>query len=60
MTVYVSRHALASNTGTPCPLASASARVATGQATVLPSDPPLLTHAWQRVFAQRTGVGGQR
>ncbi len=60
MTLYVSRHAFASNTRTPHSSASASVRVAAGQATVLPADPPLLTHVWQRMFAQRTGVGGQR
>ncbi|WP_139307368.1 multiple cyclophane-containing RiPP AmcA [Micromonospora pattaloongensis] len=60
MTVYVSRHAFASSTGTPRPSASASVQVATGRATVSSAEPPLLTHVWQRVFAQRTGTGGQR
>ncbi|MFI6333199.1 multiple cyclophane-containing RiPP AmcA [Micromonospora chersina] len=60
MTVYVSRHALDSTTGTPHPSIPVSVRAATGRATVPPADPPLLTHVWQRVFAQRTGMGGQR
>ncbi|MFD2763522.1 multiple cyclophane-containing RiPP AmcA [Micromonospora eburnea] len=60
MTLYASRHAFANTTGTPHPSTPASARAATGRATVLPADPPLLTHVWQRMFAQRTGVSGQR
>ncbi|MET8352600.1 multiple cyclophane-containing RiPP AmcA [Micromonospora sp. NPDC005206] len=60
MTVYVSRHASANTTTAPNPSTPVSVRIATGRATVSPADPPLLTHAWQRVFAQRTGKGGQR
>ncbi|MEV4197545.1 multiple cyclophane-containing RiPP AmcA [Micromonospora globbae] len=60
MTLYVSWHAFASTPGTPRPSAPASVRADTGRATVSPADPPLLTHVWQRVFAQRTGIGGQR
>ncbi|OKI49330.1 multiple cyclophane-containing RiPP AmcA [Micromonospora sp. CB01531] len=60
MTVYVSRHALASTTGTPHPSIPVSVQAASGRATVSPADPPLLTYVWQWVFAQRTGIGGQR
>ncbi|MGW3810190.1 multiple cyclophane-containing RiPP AmcA [Micromonospora sp. NPDC005113] len=60
MTVYVSRHASANATAAPNPTTSVSVRIATGRPTVSPVDAPLLTHVWQRVFAQRTGMGGQR
>ncbi|MEV0429674.1 multiple cyclophane-containing RiPP AmcA [Micromonospora sp. NPDC050495] len=59
MTLYVSRQAFGNTTGIPHPSTPVSVR-ATGRATVSPADPPLLTYVWQWVFAQRTGMGGQR
>ncbi|KAB1916150.1 multiple cyclophane-containing RiPP AmcA [Micromonospora sp. AMSO31t] len=60
MTLYVSRHAFGNTTGIPYPSIPVSVRAATGRATVSLADPPLLTYVWQWVFAQRTGMGGQR
>ncbi|MFI6332972.1 multiple cyclophane-containing RiPP AmcA [Micromonospora chersina] len=60
MALNLLRHAPAGTTDTHRPSTPASAPAATGRATVSPPNPPLLTHVWQRVFAQRSGMGGQR
>ncbi|SCF36247.1 hypothetical protein GA0074696_4863 [Micromonospora purpureochromogenes] len=60
MTLYISQHAFAGTTDIPHHLVPVSVRVVTDRAAVSPGDPPLLTHVWQRVFAQRTDISRQR
>ncbi|MGW4463014.1 multiple cyclophane-containing RiPP AmcA [Micromonospora sp. NPDC004704] len=59
MTLYVSRNAATSTASRPRPAAPTHrGAAAIGRAGVVWVDPPLLTHAWRRVFAQGTGKGG--
>jgi hypothetical protein len=59
MTLYVSRNAITSAVSRSQPAMPARTEsTAIGRAGVLWADPPLLTYAWRRVFAQPTGKGG--
>ncbi|MFI6758832.1 multiple cyclophane-containing RiPP AmcA [Micromonospora sp. NPDC050417] len=59
MTLYVSRNATAGTASRPRPVVPTHTESsAIGRAGVVWADPPLLTHAWRRLFAQATGKGG--
>jgi hypothetical protein len=60
MTIYVSRYATTSAVSGPRPAVPVHTRTtAIGRAGVVLADPPLLTYAWRRVFAEPPGKGSR-
>ncbi|WP_329106870.1 multiple cyclophane-containing RiPP AmcA [Micromonospora sp. NBC_01699] len=60
MTLYVSQNATTGTVSRPRPAAPAHTESsAIGRAGAVWADPPLLTHAWRRVFARTTGESGR-